>query len=823
MKLRLHVGGLGGNTSRRWGASVAGAGAAAACAVALVHAQITIHEINPTRSTLDASDPDGASGGRVNGLGRASNTTFYAASEWGGVYKSTDAGRRWARLDAHLPTAMWDVEVNPADANRVIATSFFDGRVKSLAGINISADGGATWTPPPSAAPPEGFCRTADRRDEPSAFGIAFDPANARNVYVGTSCGLAISHDAGTTWRFVDPTPANGANDVWDVVVHHGGIIDVCGDDGHRRSTDGGASWTTAVAGGSPLPAGLCSIAASPDEAHVLFAVAGGLIFETDDGGGTWNTQFVNPSPQGRIPFVVVNDRPGRGFDLWFGDVSLHRASCTTPPTAAVGGTARCPASTQWAGGFTRSAGAHDDTGDLVFSQPSSPSVAACPVLMSSDGGVYFNLRASPQCHTPLWEQPNVTPRALWLFGMGGADAPGAAGEELYFGNQDNGTFATDTAGAVTPTWSNRDCCDGFDIAGTTNQVVYTMCCFGGGRANQVFLRGTNMAGGAQIGSYPPGNVPGFTFVDVLDRFGPDSYVLITSAPTPSGGIARRVSITTDITAGSVEWTALGLATVPRNACGIRAAGTATSPTFYAQAGVCSGSSADRLFRFTGTASNGTWQPVNPPAAAGAGAGFGIFGVDRANGNRLFASVMTPAGARMFRSANAGATWTADTALDALMTGGGLYRARTRRGPTNFTAFDGYVQPTLAAFDPADPQTLLAASRDAGIFLTRNGGTTWTPVTDNTGPPANPVIPRPHFAYFDRECGESHAYVGTQGRGVWRVKYASRDPMAENACTSGCETKQNACVAAAGKPGSLSKAQCVERFKTCAAGCSCPV
>src|SRR5689334_21220532 len=94
-------------------------------------AQVSIVEVNPTQSTLHASDPDGASGGRVNGLGRASNSIFYAASEWGGIYKSTDAGHKWTRLDAHLPTATWDVEVSPAYPNRVIATSFYDGRVQS--------------------------------------------------------------------------------------------------------------------------------------------------------------------------------------------------------------------------------------------------------------------------------------------------------------------------------------------------------------------------------------------------------------------------------------------------------------------------------------------------------------------------------------------------------------------------------------------------------------------------------------------------------------------------------------------------------------------
>ena len=49
--------------------------------------QITVTEINPNQSTLDASDPDGASGGRVNGLAidPRNDNVMYAASEWGGI------------------------------------------------------------------------------------------------------------------------------------------------------------------------------------------------------------------------------------------------------------------------------------------------------------------------------------------------------------------------------------------------------------------------------------------------------------------------------------------------------------------------------------------------------------------------------------------------------------------------------------------------------------------------------------------------------------------------------------------------------------------
>ena len=83
---------------------------------------------------------------------------------------------------------------------------------------------------------------------------------------------------------FVDPTPNDPATNVWDVVAHHGRIVDICGDDGHFRSLDAGATWTA----GSGLPSGLCSIAASPHERDVVFAAVSADAWETDNGGTNW-------------------------------------------------------------------------------------------------------------------------------------------------------------------------------------------------------------------------------------------------------------------------------------------------------------------------------------------------------------------------------------------------------------------------------------------------------------------------------------------------------------------------------------------------------
>jgi uncharacterized repeat protein (TIGR01451 family) len=735
---------------------------------------IPIEDISPSNSDLDATDPNGASGGRVNGLASVAgdNQTFYAASEWGGLYKSSDGGDHWSFLPGHLPMATWDVEVDPGNTGNVYATSFYDGRIASVSGIQVSHDAGVTWTHPATATPPLAYNCSQARKDELTAFGIAVRPDATQRVYVGTNCGLAISTDAGITWNFVDPTPATTASDVWDVVVQAGGIIDICGDDRHRRSVDGGVTWTGGSVG---LPAGQCSLAASPDESYVLFATVGGQIFESDDGGGTWPNSYVNPAPQGRIPFVTTNQRTNAGttdrFSLWFGDVNIFRADCTS--ATAQGGAARCPASPSWAGPFSKTAGSHADHGDVVFDAQAAND--ACPMIVSSDGGVYRNTDLGADCQNPDWEQPTVSPHAMWLLGMDGANQAGTSAEDLYFGLQDAGSWATTTAGAATPTWSNKDCCDVFDVVADSNRVVYTVCCSTVAPAIRMYVRNPGMVGGGQVSTAPPGGLLGFRPIDSIVRTADKKYAVVTST---------GVYFTADITAGPTVWTQLGAATSPANACGIQAAVSSGTPTFYVQAGICNerqmANLGDQLWKYSGTNPGGTWTRIDN--TDGITGGFGIFAVHRGDPNRIYASNMAPAGAQMIFSTDGGINWNPDPELDTFMTGNGVFRYQNQRGPGNFTGsgqgFLGYPQPTLLAFDPDSSNVLVAGGRDSGVFLSTNGGGSWglltDPFTSNVSGIAH--IPRPWFAYFDHEpAGSVRIFIGSQGRGVWRLSPPSAD------------------------------------------------
>jgi photosystem II stability/assembly factor-like uncharacterized protein len=731
-------------------------------------AKFTIKEINPDHSTLHDSDPDGATGGRVNGLASVSgdNEAFYSASEWGGIYNSTDSGHTWFRLNRHLPTATWHVSVDPSEPRRIYATSFYDGRVNSLAGINVSTDGGDHWTHPPTAVPPPGLCFD-NRRLEPSAFGISVDRDNPRNVYIGTNCGLAISNDQGATWKFVAPLGIAGfADNVWDVVVHDKGIIDICGDDGHLRSTDGGVTWIS----GTGLPSGLCSIAVSPFEANVLFVAVGVNVWESDDGGATW-TNLGTPDylPQGRIPFVATNPRGGTTlgatFDLWYGDVRLYRDTC------AVGGIGlRCPMGRipappalqppppGWNGPFTRTVGGHDDVGGLVFD--TAATVDACPKLFASDGGVYFNTKdANPDCQTPAWQEPAITPHGLWLFAMGGAHELGG----LYFGTQDNGIFATGNPGAASPTWNNVLCCDAFDVAPDPARVVFTQCCDNPKAPPNILVAGPGLVASVKIKTPPPGNLPRWNFPDFIARFGDNQYIAVTD----SGAF-----ITTDITSNPVVWTQLGASSSPAGGfCAVKVAVSGGTPTFYAQTACLGG----QLWKYTGTAPGNTWRRVDNNS--GLNGGFGVFAVHPRDPDRLYASNLGfLTGPQMVFSRDGGTTWSNDAKLDTMMTGNGTFKYQTQRGPTDFTGFNGYPQPSLVAFDPDDPNLVVAGGIDSGVFISQDSGVSWQLATDpfDSGNSGVPHIPRPWFAYFDHESpGRVTVYIGTQGRGVWSINFES--------------------------------------------------
>jgi photosystem II stability/assembly factor-like uncharacterized protein len=107
-------------------------------------------------------------------------------NQTGGIYKSTDGGDSWARVNSlnERPFYFSVVRSDPQDINTIYAL-----------GVNFyrSTDGGTTFSP-------EGINKGvhSDLHD------LWIDPRDSRHLLLGTDGGLYVSYDRGSSWEFLD-------------------------------------------------------------------------------------------------------------------------------------------------------------------------------------------------------------------------------------------------------------------------------------------------------------------------------------------------------------------------------------------------------------------------------------------------------------------------------------------------------------------------------------------------------------------------------------------------------------------------------------------
>ncbi|MGH2411184.1 MAG: WD40/YVTN/BNR-like repeat-containing protein, partial [Chloroflexota bacterium] len=206
-----------------------------------------------------------------------SRVTLFAGLQGGFLYRSTDDGATWQESDTGLPSAedIASLAVGVGARGPIYAGT-------GGAGIFVSTDNGSTWQDDNGGN---------SLIQQSSVVGLAASPTQLGLVYAATSDGVANTTDGGNHWSQLwyagaSVTPSCLALDpARPGTLAVGTLVN-----GIFISTDSGASWTRGI--GVPLAgAQVNQIAFDPFSANVIYAATASGIYQSLDGGHTWQAE----------------------------------------------------------------------------------------------------------------------------------------------------------------------------------------------------------------------------------------------------------------------------------------------------------------------------------------------------------------------------------------------------------------------------------------------------------------------------------------------------------------------------------------------------
>lgn len=348
---------------------------------------------------------EGTTSGRVNGVAfdpRRSGT-YYVATAGGGLWKTTDGGRRWTALsnnDQWMYPKLSSISVDPHDSNTIyVGTGDFDGG-RSIYGFGImkSTDGGRRWVNQ-GVADLSGY----------SVRRILIDPADSRIITVTAgrhpfySGMLLRSTNGGASWT----KPLNTDAEWCDIECsapdstgarRYYAVGQTDTKEEVWRSDDSGASWQKLSPPLNPPPPPekdkqhRLDVACSAVSPETVYLLSGGdaKVFKSTDSGKSWQ-DITNKFPNGTVNKPEYN---------WSLDYYACYIACSTAGgnqdmiyVGLVDIVASADGGANWQSvgkSYTDDALTHNDQ-HCIAVNPSNPNEA----LIGNDGGVYI-LRYSP-------------------------------------------------------------------------------------------------------------------------------------------------------------------------------------------------------------------------------------------------------------------------------------------------------------------------------------------------------------------------------------------------------------------------------------------
>jgi photosystem II stability/assembly factor-like uncharacterized protein len=700
-----------------------------------------------TEVPLVQSAGDPFMGGRVVAvtLDPRNDNVAIAATQSGGLFRTTNGAASWHHIDNLAPNRFWDVQVHPNSPDIVIATVVVDTHNPPLSGVWRSTDGGLTWSRPSAANFPD--CNSGGTVLPAYGRWISTGPGN--HVFVATDCGLAVSHDLGASWYRVVPNPATPA--VSGVFSHPGPlfstnpndvIVDVCGPNGPQRSTDAGASFAPRTATNS-FPLSRCFMSGSPDDPNVLFSAQNvpggiGILWESDDGGTHWTmlTQDSNVNRYAWVRTTRTTFSPQPKFDLFYHDgADVFHLVCDSSRTGT-----RCDPTTK---NFFSSP-PHDYGGMALGAN-------GCPRYMGNDHGIVV----STDCgNSWVWRHNGL--HALQVYDMAGTLLPDHL--DLYLATQDNSIWGSADGGI---TWPNRHDSEGFHLqaphAAAQNGFLVTSTIGGPPAVPHAWWQNLQF----DLGTWPLStdqNPPPFP-----SGVTPNSPFIIPGTPGPSRFLEVKDS---DLWVRSVSglWTQKNPSLPPfvdGSAQRLFVGGPPDDAIVYFVSPRGDANNTHTLIRVTGIdepqltiTDVGTtlgdvyiWAPDDGPYIFPF-----VVGVAPQDGRWVAVGDNVPGVIRF--STDAGTTWRVDNALLDLV---------TDQGRLLFSSPFHGLQVHVIKYNPSNVNHILVGTEASGVIESCDGGTSWRRMPGSRA--ANAVSD----FFFDE--ARRTVYVSTYGRGLWRFVY----------------------------------------------------
>lgn len=293
-------------------------------------------------------------GGRTRAILALTDNVIFAGSVTGGLYKSTNGGNNWSRVES-LDTFGKVMSISSIDATEdgaiYVGTgsqfeSGFDGSGASGAigcGLYRSADQGASWELVPGTDPTE--FATSD--SWAYINDVNADANIAGRIWIAGADGVGY-WEPGMTAPNMSVTGIPNTGSGHDVEWSADGTVCYVGLSNGRiyRSLDGGTSFAQVGASAGMTSKQRTRIAISRDDsnvAYVLYAQGGimGGMFYTSDKGQTWSIKW--PTGIDNIYSVFGDNgqayydlalavKPGEPGICWVGGVTLWKAGANTQP-----------------------------------------------------------------------------------------------------------------------------------------------------------------------------------------------------------------------------------------------------------------------------------------------------------------------------------------------------------------------------------------------------------------------------------------------------------------------------------------------------------